>query len=415
MRPIEVLENENKNLEDFKELFNKKCDTKYISSSLPSVKRIIVFGDIHGDYNLALLFLLTSGVIKINNTNTNKNKNKIEWIGGKTVIVQVGDQIDRCRPRKSEITGELLLCDNSETMGDDDDDADEDVLELYEHVHNLAVKHGGAVYSLLGNHELMNSLGNVSYASYKELLKSSLPNSVNKIESGKNERKRLFAPGNKYGNFLGCNRFPFLIIGSNIFVHAGMVDGLLEELELKKNDLEIISRSIRLWLWNQLKNPEQIKKIIQGSQFSPFWTRLLGSIERGVKMSDKRCSDNIKNVLELFNVDRIIVGHTPKIDEGITGTCYEEKNDTYRVWDVDIAVSKAFDKVTKYKRKLQFLVIDDDTKFSICDMNGCREEVRPNNLNYKDKDKDKDKFNFNFDQKISDEEMKEIKQYIKNL
>ena len=67
--------------------------------------RIISIGDIHGDIELMLNTLLISKVIqkKLNKETNNielNNKGKIEyyeWIGDDTIVVQVGDQIDRCR------------------------------------------------------------------------------------------------------------------------------------------------------------------------------------------------------------------------------------------------------------------------------------------------------------------------------
>ena len=41
---------------------------------------------------------------------------------------------------------------------------------------------------------------------------------------------------------MGCTRLPAVIIGSNIFVHAGIIDALIKEIDLKgigdfENDL----------------------------------------------------------------------------------------------------------------------------------------------------------------------------------
>ena len=76
---------------DFKQEFNEICNgiaSEWFPSVLPAVRRIIVIGDIHGDWKMTLDTLKLAKVIN--------NKNK--WIGGDTVVVQLGDQIDRCRP-----------------------------------------------------------------------------------------------------------------------------------------------------------------------------------------------------------------------------------------------------------------------------------------------------------------------------
>lgn len=41
------------------------------------------------------------------------------------------------------------------------------ILELFTDLDEQAVKHGGRVISLLGNHEISNALGNMSYVSVK--------------------------------------------------------------------------------------------------------------------------------------------------------------------------------------------------------------------------------------------------------
>ncbi|ARF09877.1 hypothetical protein Indivirus_4_49, partial [Indivirus ILV1] len=55
---------------------------------LPKQERIIAIGDLHGDYNLTLEVLKLANVIDHNN----------KWIGGNTYVVQIGDQLDNCRP-----------------------------------------------------------------------------------------------------------------------------------------------------------------------------------------------------------------------------------------------------------------------------------------------------------------------------
>ena len=53
-------------------------------SILMPVKRIIAIGDLHGDYKATIISLQKANVINSKN----------EWIGGDTIVVQLGDQLD---------------------------------------------------------------------------------------------------------------------------------------------------------------------------------------------------------------------------------------------------------------------------------------------------------------------------------
>ena len=366
---------------DFERLFNENCpNTQYIPViHKKSPNTIIVFGDIHGDKKYAKDCLISSGVAKLEN-------NKLIWCGNTTIVVQVGDQIDRCRIRREN--GEMLTCDNPKTMGNNDEGSDKEILELFTEMHNQAQKVGGAVYSLLGNHELMNVQGNLSYVSIKGIeefvdVSDKNTNKETIYAQGKINRAKDFAPGGKYGKFLGCNRLPCIIIGSYIFVHAGIVNGLINEIGLdlhnsensienNKENFELISKAIRLWLFGLL-DTSYIKNIIDSTPNSIFWTRLIGSIPEGVKKDEPRCAEHLSDILKLFNLDRIIIGHTPKLHSGISGTCTDEKNIPV-VIDVDTAASRAFDNVVNRKRLIQWLKIKDD-KILKCSSDGCTELV----------------------------------------
>jgi len=104
-----------------------------------------------------------------------------------------------------------------------------------------------------------------------------------------------------------------------------------------------------------------------------FWTRILGNIPPGVSFNDTRCSKNISNVLKLFNVGSIIIGHTPQsfmYSDDINSTCDN------KVWRVDNGSSSAFNIFdTNYKetgiisnsRRTQYLEIIDDNNYFVRD------------------------------------------------
>jgi len=97
-------------IDKYEDEYNADCgnkDYEYIPYSLNPTSRTIAIGDIHGDLDISIELLKLSRCIK-KVTDRKKNVAKIidknnrevfyEWIGDDTQVVQVGDQIDRCRP-----------------------------------------------------------------------------------------------------------------------------------------------------------------------------------------------------------------------------------------------------------------------------------------------------------------------------
>ena len=353
----------NIDFKDFINEYNAKCPKyNYRPAIMPKVERIISFGDIHGDYKLVIKLLKIAKLIKIVN-------GKIKWDGGSTYVVQVGDQIDKCRPYDSEHT-----CEKKDTTYNDEQ-SDIKILKLFTNLDFQARKVGGAVISLLGNHELMNSMGNLSYTSYQGLKQFDNYKIGNKIiRSGKKARAYAFAPGNEIGTFLGCSRYPAVIIGSNLFVHAGIVNGLIKELGINKiKDLNKIDMAVKLWLLGSLKQ-EYIQEIINSTDTSMFWTRFLGKIPPNIPLTDHRCIKHVSEVIKLFNIGSMVIGHTPQsfsYSDDINGTCGNS------VWRVDNGSSEAFahfdnkfieTEVSQYSRRPQILEIKNDREFHICSM-----------------------------------------------
>jgi hypothetical protein len=406
----------------FKSDFESICEGyPYIPFVINPVEKIIVYGDIHGDYKMAIKLLLISKVAEIiseieDNYDCDRIDKKqifhedkeirsdmiykMKWIGGKIHVVQVGDQVDRCRNYGG------MSCNLPETTLDDEH-SDIKILKLFTDLHLQASKVGGAVISLLGNHEINNSLGRLEYVSAKGLLgfesykDPTNPNIT--FNNGYDARKYAFAPGNEFGKFLGCTRTPAVMIGSNLFVHAGIVNNLFKKNKkkeyklnynnpyLKKNaelftftnkeDFEHVNIIIKKWLLD-LVEQEAVIDII-GSKYekkSMFWTRELGFLPENLDENNDLCKKNLDDVLKLFKINNIIIGHTPQsMKHGNTGlhinaTCGK------KVWRVDTASSSAFDRFDKTyintgkvleSRNFQYLEIVNDSKYNICYEDKC--------------------------------------------
>jgi hypothetical protein len=222
-----------------------------------------------------------------------------------------------------------------------------------------------------------------------------------KFNDGFAGRKYAFEPGHEIGTFMGCTRTPSVVIGSNLFAHAGIVSGMLTDLSDKENkkdlyglnynndylnkqifrfknreDFEHVNIVIKKWLLN-LVNENDIDDLINMTEpdKSMFWNRILGSFKPDI--NKKKCFKHIDKVLKLFKINNIIVGHTPQSMQfglNINGVCDN------RVWRVDTGSSSAFDRYDKIfmqngnlleTRKLQYLVIENDVKFKLCYEDKC--------------------------------------------
>ena len=309
-----------KYVDKFNNIWKQKCsEYDMLPNILPPVNRIIVIGDIHGDIKVLLDCLKIAKVIH-QNVKWCKNNHLIEWIGGDTVIVQVGDQIDSCR------YDGLNTC-NDPTNYEFDEPHDINILYFMTALHKKAAAKGGAVYSLMGNHELMNVRGDLSYVSHSNIqyFTNLIPN-VN-ISSGIEKRKYVFAPGNTIANFLACTRNIALIIGDNLFVHAGIIPTIINKY--KVDDLNML---LKLFLFNELKDVNNFNDIFT-SKKSPMWTREFGTQKKNA------CCDRLMTPLkEIYKVGKIFVGHTPQINTGITSTC------NGRIWQTDVGMPAAFNK-----------------------------------------------------------------------
>jgi hypothetical protein len=329
-------------MNNFKKLYREKCaNYNNYPSILPKVGRIIVIGDIHGDFNMLIKCLQISKLINDNISLDDIYKGNYKWIGGETVVVQVGDQIDSCRFKDFN---DCHLENN--TINDNPDDVN--ILYFMTDLHKKASKKGGAVYSLVGNHEILNVMGDMSYVSYNNIKMFNNYKTINGhiIEDGLMGRKNAFMPGNDLSNFLACTRKMALIIGSNLFVHAGIIPLIAK----KYTNIEDINKILTLFLLDELEQPELFTDLFTNGKTSPLWTRIFG-------FKVNNCDELLQPLLDVYNVNKIYVGHTPQLNSGIASQCNN------RIWMTDVGMSKAFNKISNSShRNAQVLEILDDGK-----------------------------------------------------
>jgi hypothetical protein len=344
-------------------------------TAIPAPARLIAIGDIHGDLDLMLSCLWIAGLIermKVRDRNTvtliykDGQPRYYKWVGGKTVVIQVGDQVDRCRPMPEE------PCYHPHTT-QHDEASDEKILTFFTELHEVAKMHGGAVYSLLGNHELLNAMGRYSYVSYLGLAEYT-PQGQPVTEYWRGEH---FKRGKRLSHLMACSRSSVMIIGSYLFVHAGFLETLVRELSLipearrstdPKTALRYLNELVQKWLRDPKYTSQSVNNIISGIN-SPFLVRGLGYIPTN-QSNDHPACQNLQVVLDFFRLKGMVVGHTPQLEDGINATCNKS------LFRVDIASSAAFDRVMNltnnpvwnHNRKPQVLEILNDCEVNVIRM-----------------------------------------------
>jgi len=320
---------------------------------LPAVRRIIAIGDIHGDYRMAVKSLRLAKVID----------KKLNWIGGDTIVVQLGDQIDSCRETPCNVKRNGI-----------DKAEDIKILKFFTKLHNKALNDGGAVYSIMGNHELMNVVGRMDYVSYENVreFEGKLVNGK-VIDDGMTARKLMFKPGNEIAEFMACTRKLALVIGSNLFVHAG----ILPEISRKYN-ISDMNQLLSLYLMDSIEHrelinyadllgPEILNNISNTNEnvgeyyhTSPLWNRKYSKISSYVD-SELKCNEILSPLKEVYNVNNLLVGHTPQLDKGINSICNN------RIHFVDVGVSRAFNMFRQKggSKRIQVLEILNDNTFNV--------------------------------------------------
>ena len=385
--------------ENVKKNFLKYKNTK--QHIFPEQNRVIVIGDIHGDFDVAIKCLIIAKCIKEIQVPHNKNVeymnnffNELEWIGNDTYIVQLGDQIDRVRPQKwdnNDVTIDNAFKDEGSTL---------EIFYLFYYLDKIARKHNGRVFSIIGNHEIMNVEGDFRYVSLKEfksfkdhlenvyhkkskfpyhsrtlknhthILNKSSNSDYSKLPNGYKERLYAFSPTGLCSNLMGTNSYILLQIGNWLFCHGSPVIKTL-----KAYSTEMINNFVSLYLigienlnddsgsgsdkYNNItKNYIDITK---SSDDSVLWNRDFGETQINENLEDTLLIQ-LDTILEAYNTKNnknqhiinaptathIAVGHTIQDTEknGINSICNK------RVWRCDVAMSKAFgnNKMNKYRQ-----------------------------------------------------------------
>jgi len=273
----------------------KNTCTEIVPAIYPKAKRIVAIGDIHGDYN-SLLQIFTHAKILKNN----------KFVARDTHIVIVGDFLDRGARR----------------LNADDERSEYKIIKLLFKMMHAAKKYNSHVCICLGNHEIMNVLGDFSYVSPEG----------NKDFDGR--RHEYMKPGGKIAKLLACKTNTIVKIGSWLFSHAGVKSEISNKYKLTE-----VNHIIREFLLGNTEYP--VRPIFKRL----FWHRSFGGRKPNCEDSNKSAGN--------YNTVRQVIGHTVQ-RSGINVACDE------KLFRIDVGLSRAF-----YKNpRIQYLeIINDDNYY----------------------------------------------------
>ncbi|KAF8776401.1 hypothetical protein HU200_003540 [Digitaria exilis] len=300
-------------------------------------RRIVAIGDVHGDLSQTRAALVLAGVLSA------ESEGHV-WTGGRTVLVQVGDILDR---------GEDEIA----------------ILSLFSSLNVQAKSQGGAVFQVNGNHETMNVEGDFRYVvnpgGFEECIRfveyldecdgnwdNAFLSWVNVAERRKKEyraspngdhtrwnfvkkysgfaaRSSLF----KRGGLLACElaRHPVVLkINDWIFCHGGLLPHHVEY------GIERMNREVSMWMKCQSEDSgdeTDIPFIATRGYDSVVWSRLYSQdpaerTRRALMLSSIIAEQTLKSV----EAKGMVVGHTPQI-HGVNCKC------DGKVWCVDVGMS----------------------------------------------------------------------------
>lgn len=284
------------------------------------IERIVAIGDVHGDYEQYLQILSDNQLIDAD----------LNWVGGRTHLVQVGDVPDR----------------------------GPDSLKIMRHLHQLekqAKRQRGYVHALLGNHEAMNLQGDLRFvhpgeyqilvtdkstakqseyiervlADEQQLPQSPLAGDPRLFEQRRTQLQKLYPLGYVEHRYLWARRGEayewvkshnaIIKINRILFVHGGIaVDQQL--MPIRK-----INQQVRKAMLDEPLDGDTPGYILGDD--GPLWYRGLAN-----QAAD---TEAVKAMLDFYQADTIVIAHTPTKGAVMPG-------ENGQVIQVDVGLGQAY-------------------------------------------------------------------------
>ncbi len=261
------------------------------SFRVPGGERIVAIGDVHGDLQATRAALRLAGAID----------SADHWSGGKLIVVQTGDQLDR---------------------GDDEPQ----ILDLFDRLQQEARAAGGAFHVLNGNHEIMNVAADYRYVTpdgfsdwHDTHADGPRQSSSERLPAEQRGRAAAFLPGGPGAKRL-AERPIVLSVGDTLFAHGGVLE------EHVRYGLGRLNSETREWMLGKRSTPPRALL----SDRAPIWSRVYSDGLPGAA----ECAA-LANTLKLLGQKRLVVGHTVQ-RQGINSACGG------KVWRIDVGLSKFY-------------------------------------------------------------------------
>jgi hypothetical protein len=291
---------------------------------VPPAPRVVAVGDVHGSHANLLAVLRFAGLVD----------GRGHWSGGKAHLVQTGDLLDRGKDTRQ-------------------------VLDLLMRLEGEARRAGGRVHVLLGNHEVMNMLGDLRYVAREEYEAFRTADSAERLERlfrsasrrarerakaagapfdeaefrvafereaplGFVERTEAFSAQGRYGQWL--RRRPAMArVNGVVFVHGGLTP------EVAALGCEAVNAAVRREITDDIdKTRESPQATLAAGEGGPLWFRGLS------REDEEPFLPSVERVLESLGARAIVVGHT------VTGDGRIRPRFGGRVFGIDVGMGDVY-------------------------------------------------------------------------
>jgi len=266
--------------------------------NVTTTERVVAIGDVHGAYDQFVAILRTAGLVNARD----------RWSGGRAVLVQTGDILDRGKDSRK-------------------------VIELLRRLERDAASAGGQVIALTGNHEFMRLAGDWRYVSpgeydaFRDGASVELRDAVRarataaaeeraraeklpfdqgafreqflrEVPLGLIEMRQAFAAGAPYGDWLRA-RPAVAKVNGIVFLHGGISD------EVASLGCDAINDSVAKDMKAAAGDPAQIASMFSARETGPLWYRGLA------QEPEAAFAPTLESILSRMGARAIVVGHTP--------------------------------------------------------------------------------------------------------